>query len=162
MPANPTRLYDLAAGVLAAVETTYQAEGIDLPERRYVADGPPAYDCEQVVVALVRMYPGLPFQEDPGQPVLKMRLLRSVTLAVHVVRCIPVLDNQGNPPTAAAIDASGANVLQDSWMLPWAMLEGHRQQLFAPLCDTIGMRELTPAEPSGGFGGSILLLDAQL
>lgn len=162
MPANPTRLYDLAAGVLAAVETTYQAENIPLPDRRYVSDGPPAYDCEQVVVALVRMYPGLPFQEDPGQPILKLTLMRSVTLAVHVVRCIPVVNNAGKAPSVDAMEASGLTVLTDSWMLPWAMLEGHRQQVFAELCDTIGMRELTPAEPLGGFGGSILLLDAQL
>lgn len=152
---------DLAAEVLAAIVAAYADEAIDLPARQYVADGPPAYDCEQVVVALVRLYPGLPFLENPSAPVLQATLLRTVTLAVHVVRCIPTVSDRGKAPSAAVLGASGVRVLTDAYMVPTSLVRAWHAGTFRGRCESFGIREAVPAEPSGGFGGTIVTMDAQ-
>lgn len=169
MPEPVTGLYNLARAILTTLENAYAdaaddegaPEGLALPARRYVAEGPPAYDCEQVVVAFARSYPGLPFQENPAAPVLRATLLRSVTLAVHVVRCIPTISDRGVFPKVEALDASARNLLVDAFLVPGALVRGYHAGAFAGLCDGFGVREVVPAEPSGGFGGIIATVDVQ-
>lgn len=155
----------LAQAVLDTVVAAYAAEAIELPDRRYTTSGAVAYDCEQVVVSLVRLYPGIAFLEDPSQPVLKATLLRSVQLAVHVVRCIPTLKDGTGPinpfPTATELDDSGQQLLVDAYMLPTSIVRAWHDGDLSTYCSTLGVRELVPAEPDGGFGGSILSIDAQ-
>lgn len=165
MPDPVTRLADTADSLLNVVAAGLAAAGQPVPERQYVAEGPPAYDCEQLVVALVRLYPGLPFLEDPSAPVLKATLLRSATLAVHVVRCIPTLKSgpRGGEvfPTPAELQASGMAVLTDAYVMPTCVVRAWHDGTFLGLCDAMGVRELVPAEPQGGFGGSIMTVDMQ-
>lgn len=161
MPESPTRVYDLGAAILAAIQAAYVTAGVALPDRAYVAEGPPAYDCEQIVVAFTRMYPGLPFRDDPTAPVLKAVLLRSVTFAVHVVRCIPVVDDYGNAPSAEMLDGTAAAVLTDAYLLPTSVVKAWHAGDLSGTCDEFGVREVVPAEPSGGFGGTIMQVDAQ-
>lgn len=156
-------IYDLGAQVLAVIEAAYATAGVDLPDRRYVTAGAVAYDCEQLVVSLTRMYPGIAFLEDPAAPVLKATLLRSVTFAVHLVRCIPTLTEGKTTvwPTPAALNASGEQILQDAYLLPTSVVKAWHDGSLSSACDTLGIREAIPAEPMGGFGGMILAIDAQ-
>lgn len=160
-----TKLADTADALLTVVADGLTAAGLQVPVRTYVADGPPAYDCEQLVVALVRLYPGLPFQDDPGQPVLKATLLRSATLAVHLVRCLPAMKSGPRGadvfPTQDELNTSGMRVLTDAYVLPTSVVAAWHAGTFLGLCDAMGVRELVPAEPQGGFGGSILTVDVQ-
>lgn len=164
MADSPDMIGLLATAVLDTVVAAYAAATIDLPDRRYTTSGAVAYDCEQVVVSLVRLYPGIAFLEDPSQPVLKATLLRSIQLAVHVVRCIPTLKDSpaGDVfPEPTELDASGQELLVDAYMLPTCIVRAWHDGDLSSYCSTLGVRELVPAEPDGGFGGSILSIDAQ-
>lgn len=160
--ADPTALYDLAAAALAAVEAEYATAGVDLPARRYVAEGPPAYDCEQVVLAFVRLYPGTAFAEDAPGLAQRAMFPRSATLALHIVRCIPVLSDRGKPPTVPQLDGSAASIMTDVLLAPVSLVRAWHAGAWAGLCETFGIREVIPAEPSGGFGGSITTFDVQV
>lgn len=162
MAESPTAIYDLAAAALAAVEDEYAFADVALPARRYVAEGPPAYDCEQVVLAFVRGYPGVPFAENAAGLAERAMYVRSVTLALHVVRCIPVVDDKGRPPKVPALDASASLILTDAFLVPTSLVRAYHAGAFAGICDTFGIREVLPAEPQGGYGGTIVTFDVQL
>lgn len=164
--ADDTRLADTAAALLQVAADGLVAAGRTPPERQYVTSGAPAYDCEQLVVALVRLYPGVPFQDDPSLPVLRCVLLRSATFAVHLVRCIPTLKEGvrggSTMPAAADLDASGMDLLTDALVLPKVVVGAWHARTFLDTCDQMGVREVLPAEPQGGFGGTIMIVDVQV
>lgn len=160
-----TKLADTAAALLQVCVDGLTTAGLTVPERQYVSSGSVAYDCEQLVVTLERLYPAVPFQDDPGAPVLRMTLLRAATLGVHLVRCIPTLSDgpRGDVfPTPADLDASGMALLTDALVLPKVITTAWRADTFLGTCDQMGIREVLPAEPDGGFGGTICRVDVQL
>lgn len=164
--AAATRLADTCATLLQVVADGLEGEGITVPERRYVTSGAPAYDCEQLVVALTRLYPAIPFQDDPALPVLRAVLLRAASVAVHLVRCVPTptQSSRGGAalPTAAALDDAGMTLLTDALMMPVVTVRAWHDGSFLSTCEQMGVREVLPAEPDGGFGGTIMLLDFQV
>jgi hypothetical protein len=74
--------------VLGAIEDTFVAAEVDLPERRYITFGTPPADCAQLTVALQQLYlgpPGAPVSEptpcsSPTTAVLRVELLREVPI----------------------------------------------------------------------------------
>lgn len=161
MPPAATEVYDQGAAVLAAVVAGYAEAGVALPAKQYVAEGPPAYDCEQVVVAFARLRPGLPGASDVTSPDMQRATLpRVVTWAVHVVRCVPVQTGK-RPPSATQLGDSAAGVLTDASVLPRSVVNAWRAGDLAS-CSGLAVLEVAPAGPEGGVAGTVLTLDAQL
>ena len=104
--------YDVAAHVLDVVAAGLTDAGVDVPERRYVAPGPlPAWDCEQLTVALVR--PAVP--GTPGREVARSRPCggpRFVEVRVELVRCAPVGDGE-EPATVEELTACAQGLSAD-------------------------------------------------
>jgi hypothetical protein len=99
--------------VLGAIEDTFVAAEVDLPERRYITFGTPPADCAQLTVALQQLYlgpPGAPVSEptpcsSPTTAVLRVELLREVpipqdrdlTVAVPKLIASPCAARPGEP-----------------------------------------------------------------
>lgn len=112
-----------ATGLLASLVDYFAAAGVTLPDRRCVAPGAPgliAWDCEQVVVSLAQL--GLGTAEDSGfrTPQIGSPAGLSVRFAqwsIQLVRCTPKQDDEGNPPSVAAITEAGLGALVDAGLL---------------------------------------------
>jgi hypothetical protein len=110
-----TDLAELAARILAKVVEVYARNGIDLPDRRYIALGTPAQDCEQVTVAFQQLYIGPP-GDEASQP-QRCEAPRSAVFEVTITRCIPVVDDRNRAPQPADISAASAVLMRDAWLL---------------------------------------------
>lgn len=128
MPPLPAdRVYLVARAVLDAVVDHYATEGVDLPERRYVSDGPMvAWDCEQLVVYVERTFPGLADVEQPR--VVDGLEVRSAVMQAEIVRCSPTIDDENavNFPDPAEIEASAMLTLADAVLLPAAIRAAYK------------------------------------
>lgn len=154
-------LYDLAGDVLAAVVAHYLDEGVDLPDRRYVTDGLPAWDCEQVTVRVARTYGhGGDVRVETGS-LLGPLVLAAADVEVQVVRCSPTVDDAGDPPAADEISASAAAVLDDADLVRAALLAAYKDGLLGA-CQGAVLVGWTPAGPEGGLVGGATLVRLDL
>lgn len=108
-------LWKLAGEILAKVVLVYAREGIDLPERQYIALATPAQDCEQVTVAWQQAYIGPP--GDEASTPQQCESPRSAVFQVVITRCIPVVDDRNRAPVPADISKASAVLMRDAWLL---------------------------------------------
>lgn len=114
-------LYDLAAEWLTACgDAVASAAGGPIPYA-FVAPGMPPLDCE-----LLAIWAGGPAEAEtaPLTPPLAPGFRTTVQGAVHlvnitccVVRCSPVGDDRGNPPTPVQYDAAAQETMGDVWAI---------------------------------------------
>lgn len=153
-------LYALAQATLASLEAHYTAEGVDLPERRYVADGLVAFDCEQVTVEVRRTFPSSGDVRQETAAPMQYETGRGAEIAVTILRCAPtVTDDSGEPavPDIAEIEASALAKLADAEMVPQALREGHRDGLL-PGCGGVAFMGWRSLGPDGGLAGGETLM----
>lgn len=150
-------LSEMLFTALDSVESTFDQAHVDLPERRYIAWGGVAVDCEQLTVSLIQAYPGVP-GGSPDQPV-RCEGPRTAVIAVQLMRCAP--QPAGPRATKPAVESENSTTTQlarDAWLLLNA----------AGVFDVAGswgsgiIAEVTAAQPQGGFVGSVLTLTAQI
>lgn len=101
--------------VLTQVVTSYASYTMPLPLRRYYTLGQPVVDCEQAVVSFVQMYVGAP-GDEATQP-RRCSDPRSATINVSVSREVPVVGQNGRPPSAETIESSSEIAAYDAWIL---------------------------------------------
>lgn len=155
MALDPTKLYDTASDLLDSVVARMGTVPITLPVRQYVHAGLIAYDCEQVVVTVPETGVTHSF---PGQAASDNQICsppRHTVLEVHVVRCVPVPSDNGDPPTVTALDASAQEVLQDLWSLAYVIWEGYREGDWGSTCSTVSLGPVQVNGPEGGHVGVV-------
>lgn len=155
MPLNPTALYDVATDLLASVVARMTTAGITLPARQYVHAGLVAYDCEQVTVTVPESGVTHAFPGEAASVNQVCAPPRHVALEVHVVRCVPIPGDSGDPPTVTELDASATEVLTDLWALAYVIWEGYREGEWGSTCSTVSLGPVTVNGPEGGFVGSV-------
>lgn len=152
MPLDPSKIYDIASDLLDSVVTRVEdvydeyTPAIVLPDRRYVHAGDVAWDCEQVVVAgqdLTHAFPG-----EAGE-ILVCSPPRHVALEVWIVRCVPTLKDNGDPPTPAELDEAARVTLTDQWVLAY-ILWAYRDDWSGP-CASLLFGPVEIVGPEGGF-----------
>lgn len=117
--------YTVAATVLAAAESALNV--CERPVRMaYVAAGVVAWDdcCGMLVAAPERDYRTAQFPLEGPDPLGCYDGLIAVDVVVLCVRCVPVLDDKGRSPTAAALDEAYRGVLEDAAVVWNAMVTG--------------------------------------
>ena len=113
--ANAKNLADLLDNVLTQVISSYASYNMPLPSRRYYTMGEPALDCEQLVVSFLQAYVGSP-GDEANQP-RRCNDPRSATLNVIVTRSIPVVGQNGRPPSAETIQSASEIIAYDAYIL---------------------------------------------
>lgn len=161
MPAHD-RLYGIARQILDTASAGLTAAGLTAPERQYVADGNMvAWDCEQLVVAIVATYSheGNVAQETQ-MPAFAMAP-RAAEVEVWLARCAPTMDEDGTPAAAEAIDASAGVVLADPMVILDCLWRAHAAGNLAS-CKGLVFRRWQAVGPSGGLTGGVLRLAVNL
>lgn len=150
MAPPPDRLYQVARVVLDTVVATLE----NPPPRRYVSVGNPAFDCEQVVVSVDRT---LGHAGDIAQEVtapLGCLVMRAVDIGVWVIRCAPTMNDDGQAPSAASLEASAAALLRDPVVILNGLVAAHQAGTLAP-SRGLGFLNWQALAPEGGFAGGV-------
>jgi hypothetical protein len=125
------------------------------PDRRFVSPGIPVWDCcEQLAVHVPLMNEAdtTPGGLDAGKRTNR-GYVNSITFLATITRCIPTMDDNGNPPTAAALEAKAAQIDADGWAL-WNHLHNLKASAqLLTLCDEMFFDGILAAVPSGGCAG---------
>lgn len=154
MPLDPSKLYDTATDLLDSVVTRMEdvyddyTPAIELPARQYVHAGEVAFDCEQVVVSvpeqgLTHAFPG------EAAAILVCSPPRHVALTVTVVRCVPVMSDNGDPPTPEALDAAARTTLTDLWTLAYVLWAGYDAGDWGGTCASVLLGPVEVVGPEG-------------
>lgn len=155
---STTRLRTALDDLLKAATATLT----DPPDRRYVAHGQPAIDCEQLVVhcAGVRSVT----LEQPGdipspRPQPRVRVATLVATLSRPVCATP-------QPTAAQLGQDGRALAVDGWSLVAGLIEalsaGSVWTGGSPLPRAGNVVLAEAPEPDGGFAGWVISLDVAL
>ena len=163
MPGNTDRVYAIARRVLDTVADGLANAGTPHtpPARQYVADGNlVAWDCAQLVVAVdsTQNTDGNPAAEYQGPAAMAARV---ATLAIWLLRECPTVDDEGQPPTAAAIDASAQVVLADPTIMLDALWTEYRAGTLIG-CHGLAFQRWQAVGPMGGLTGGVLRLNVDL
>lgn len=158
MTAGPTDLFDLNAEWLAACEAALATTDGGTPARSFVSLGPPAWDCcPQLTVhsgyALADTAPiGPPL--SAGHRTTVQGGVYLVPLVATVIRCVPTLEDNGDPPTAADLEAAAMTGMADAWAITNHTWDQHAKGiLFAPVEREMFIDPTVPLQQAGGCGG---------
>lgn len=156
-----TDLYDLAVVAKDAVVAYYLAQGVELPERRYVADGIPAWfpGCPQFTTRIVRVYSGTPGAETVGEVDCLVQF--TAVVGLEVTRCVPTVNDRGDPPPADDVEASAGVVLADPALLFSAVFDAYQSGDFGD-CGGLAYEQWTAKGPDGGMAGGELTVRLQI
>jgi hypothetical protein len=160
-----------AAAFLALIEDTAADADPEIthPARRYVAAGTAggeAHDCEQVTVALVQLGGNLAVQQADGTGLsgdAAAASLPSATLRAEIVRAHPGMTEDGNPPSADALNDAGLAAMADA-----ALLHAVRSLIVTTAALTGGdptdvrAGPVVPSGPSGEVAGMTLTVAVTL
>ncbi len=171
--AGPTDLHEIAEELLAAsVEAldtipTFSPGLAGAPERNFVSPGRPAFDncCDHGGQLTVNAALIAPKQTNPTVQGIDPRFARInlVQFNITIVRCIPTASGQwAEPPSSAALALAADQTDADAWALwnhLWNMV---RAGTLLTLCSELFFDGLRALDPSGGCGGWVLALRAQV
>lgn len=108
-------LKSMMDGILEKVCTVFQSYNVQLPARRYWTLGSPAIDCDQLVVSFNGMYLGPPGAQV-GEP-QRCNMPRTATVTITIARNVPVVGQNGRPPSAEKIEQASYASAIDAWVL---------------------------------------------
>ena len=108
--------HDIAAWLLTTVQDALIACDRDPINRAYVAAGQIAWDdcCGMLVVAPERIYKSARFPEQNANEELCWGGYIAVDFLVLLVRCVPVVDDRGRAPSAAALQTAYQELIEDA------------------------------------------------
>lgn len=147
------RLIKCCRALRDVVVQYYATEGLDLPSRRYVSPGVPAWDCDQFVVYVERNTSGTVNAEDTSA--IDCLVVRSATIVAEIARCVPKVEQAGDQvvvPTPEEEEAAAELVLTDPMALVNAAVQGYRDGSLAG-CKGLAVVEWEALGPDGGFAG---------
>lgn len=152
MPLDPSKIFDIATDLLASVVDRMEdvfddyTPAIVLPARRYVHAGDVAFDCEQVVVAAQDLTHSFP---DAAAEILVCSPPRHTAFEVWIVRCVPTLKDNGDPPTTTDLDAAAYQTLVDQWTLAYVLWANRSD--WSGVCASLLFGPVEIVGPEGGF-----------
>jgi len=156
MPAD--YLQTLALDLLAAAEAAVDVArtGNPNPDRVYVAHNEPAWDvCDGTGQLSVYVGPIISTQVTLGN-VCQVR--PAAPFCVTLLRCVPTMNDDGTPPSAAELTTSAGVLNSDIWSL----LNGLYDFATDLGCDMVDVGEALPLGPDGGLAGWRVCLDVLL
>jgi hypothetical protein len=160
------KLRETAQTVLSAFKAQLEAQGVELPERQYVAPGQGIpWDGEQLVVTLMSVgqgQPGAPFSGTyrPGAELLMAQF------AVAIVRTVPSLSGESfagpMTPSAEELGTAGLAAMDDAQALIKAAIALHAAESVTGLGMGFEIGDCAPVGPEGGMTGHRQLIAISL
>lgn len=159
---SDSRLVAIANDLLTNVAQGLADEGINVPPRQYIHSGDVAADFEgtncadALIVTWVASFQGQPGQAQAATPI-KCSVPLSAGYTVFLLRCVPTLSASGQPPTVAALQGSGEEILTDAMTLPKVIIDLQLSDDLLdsiPGCSLVGIGNVVAFGPEGGVGGS--------
>jgi hypothetical protein len=140
-------IVELMDGVLQRVVSTFNSYNVPLPSRQYWTVGQQAVDCEQLTVTLVQIYLGAPGDEASSPQ--RCNQPRTAVMTVSLSREIPVVGQNGRPPSADKLEQAAHISAIDGYVL---MLSLNLLDMWEPGGYGVGVIATVdyPA-PEGGF-----------
>jgi hypothetical protein len=141
------------------------------PGRNFVGYVQPAADCDCAEGGQITCFPTAIRESstrtaggtEGGHHVVYANTVLEVALTLQIIRCVPVVTDQGGAPTPAAIDAAAMTIHSDAWFLwCWLRAEKRNERLLAGRCREIWFDAMTPEPVQGGCAGWNLNLRTQL
>lgn len=175
--ANPFHLAEIMDNIVHIAWEGLADTTSGQPTDHYVAHGPPAVDCCDLVVAYAEyVRPSVGFgvqaQYVTGGRVLDQcgNVGRVADIVIELWRpCYPtVVDNAYSPfPPAEDIDAASKSLLEDAWVLQCALISAScNGTIFPPYigqhCLNVAWGDMKPLGPKGGCAGWSWLLTLEL
>lgn len=151
---DPFDLLDLWLGAAADALALTDAGA---PALQFVSPGPPAFDCCPFVSTHGFTLAEAP-TSTPGGPLAASARVQNVavllySVVVTAIRCVPVPDSNGNPPSAEAQALAARAINQDIWAL-WNRLSADlRSGYLADRCPGAFRDGALAVNNSGGCGG---------
>jgi hypothetical protein len=105
----------LMDGVLERIGKVFQDHNVSLPKRQYWTFGTPVVDCEQIVVAFNQLVLGTP--GDTVSTPSRYHVPRTATMTISIARQVPVVGQNGRPPSPEQIERAAHVSAVDSWIL---------------------------------------------
>lgn len=154
--------WNLAEELRLCVCTALEAESLcGCPCRTCIIVGPAAADdcCEgQLWVSIDRVYPFGNFPKSASEAIICFAPL-AVVLSVGILRCAPVIKEDGTPPTCDELSESAMNVYEDARIILeqgiCCLQTKHRHRKFTVLDQTF-------LGPGGGCVGSLTKFAVEL
>lgn len=161
MPANPERIYEVCHALLAAVSTRH---GGTLPDRQYVAAGPPAFDCQLLSVHCLSTA-GYDGNLGSLTPEAIRRgagfAMRSGQFGITIVRCTPAVpDSKGakvSLPTVAQEEEAAELLYTDAGRVLNALVAAAKASELTG-CHSIAFEGWSVIGPDGGMVAGELLV----
>lgn len=153
----------LAAAVVACADTPEGAA----PGRSYIAHAPPAWDCEQITVhaggpTIANTLPLVPALA-PLQRAKTQGMVILAVLTCTVLRCYPVIEDSGDPPTVSELNAASQQTYADLWAITNHVNRAVKAgTLFAGDHREFTLIDPVPVGPEGGIAGWQVPLTVQI
>lgn len=145
--------------VASTLEQAVYAGLTEKPTRHSVVPGAIAWDecdCGLLAVSVGQIYVTEVFPEPLARRVGNAcdAPWEAAEVIIQVIRCVPTVDDVGNAPTTAALNASAQEVLRDAYeMLRAVSVKLCQMNEARDIADFI-LRPLNPQGPSGMCGGN--------
>lgn len=161
-------LYACASEYLAVCVTALNTTAAGAPARAFVSPGVPPWDCPDqlsVHVGGPALADTLPFGGalEPGHRIAVQGMVNLISLTATILRCAPLPDNLGNPPSVAAMNAVAAQTTADLWAI-WAGVKAAKKALtlFPPRERELFIDPAVSLNQAGGVCGWEINIRVQL
>lgn len=148
--------FDLGAAAVElfdAMVDKLEEQGILIPEVAYLAPGNEiVWDCEQFTMHMTRIIGGYPGVDSPV-PQPHALLMNSAEFFATMVRCIPVPNDQGEPPDAAEVATAAQGLMRDARAIRRGFEMIDQQHLVVPRNVPSSVGQVNSIGPSGGYAG---------
>jgi hypothetical protein len=156
-------IYDVANKLLGLVANELTGLGILVPERQYLAPGSDVvFDCEQLTVRIARVIPGMQGADTTFPVVTHSKLRKTAELFVTIVRCVPTMHDNGDPPTVDEYMASSQITFADAFALRVALENIEHQHLLVPVNVPCTVGQLNTLGPLGGLAACDMMFSVEL
>jgi hypothetical protein len=153
-------IYDTLIGEL-------QAEGIPVPERRFVHVGLIAHDyagtdcAEFFTLSWTNTFQG--HLGGATEQAIRCTMPLTAQFTVALIRCAPTLSRSGKAPTEAQLHTFAETLMRDAWTLPAVVISSTVQgTLRQNRIDLVGIAGVQSFGPQGGVAGTELTMLATI
>jgi hypothetical protein len=144
-------LGEFAQTLLDGLSNQLVEQGISLPEVVYLAPGYEIpFDCEQLTVHLTRIISNYSGTDTPF-PQPHATLMQSAEFFATMVRCVPVVQDDGSMPNPAELTTAARLLMGDARAIKRGFEKLAQKHIVVPRNVPVTVGPLNTIGPSGGF-----------